>query len=100
MEDDGKSWNVENIQDFFELAIADQILQIPISPRMGKDFASWPFTRHGTYSVRSGYNLACTTNFFHERSKAGGLSSDWVASENLWKALWKVTAPGKMKIHL
>jgi hypothetical protein len=60
----------------------------------------WPFTRHGTYTVRSCYNLVRTAKFFQERSKAGGLNSGWVANEKLWKALWKITAPGKMKIHV
>jgi hypothetical protein len=44
--------------------IAEQIVLIPISRRMGEDFACWPFTRHVTYSVRSGYNLARTAKFF------------------------------------
>jgi hypothetical protein len=100
MEDDTNSWNYENVYAFFEPAIAEQIVQIPISRRMEEDFACWPFTRHGTYSVRSGYNLARKAKFFQERSKAGGLNLDWVATEKLWKALWKITAPGKMKIHV
>jgi hypothetical protein len=36
MEDDTNSWNYENVYAFFESAIAEQIVQIPISWRMGK----------------------------------------------------------------
>jgi hypothetical protein len=100
MDEEGNSWNVENVNTFFEPAIAEQILQIPISSHAGADFACWPFTRHGAYIVRSGYNLARHAKFFHTRSKARGLSSGWLASDKQWKAIWKIRAPGKMKIHL
>jgi hypothetical protein len=80
--------------------IAEQILQIPISAHVEEDFVCWPHTRHGVYTVKSGYNLARPAKFLHERSKAGGLSSNWMSSEKLWKAIWKIKAPGKMKIHL
>jgi hypothetical protein len=53
------------------------------------------------YSVRSAYNLARSNSFFVSRSKRGGGSSSSAANEEKeWKLLWKINAPGKMKIHM
>jgi hypothetical protein len=101
MNEEEGTWNEENVHAFFDQATAEQILQVPISRFQGEDFVCWPFTRHGTYSVRSAYNFARTTKFTQSRSKTGnGISSSWLEDDKQWKALWKIKAPGKMKIHL
>ena len=81
--------------------MANDILQIPINRFRGPDFARWPFTKFGEYSARSAYNMVRTTRFLLARSGNGlGQSSTWSAEEKLWKALWRVKAPNKMKIVL
>jgi hypothetical protein len=53
------------------------------------------------YTIRSAYNLARTESFFVARSrKVGGMSWGSVNEEKQWKTIWKINAPGKMKIHL
>jgi hypothetical protein len=95
------TWNEENVHAFFDPFTAAQILQTPIARRVGVDFVTWPFTRHGSYSVRSSYNLARSAKFIHSRSKSGfGISSTWMDREKEWKEVWKIKAPGKMLIHL
>uniref|UniRef100_A0ACD5ZWQ4 Uncharacterized protein n=1 Tax=Avena sativa TaxID=4498 RepID=A0ACD5ZWQ4_AVESA len=101
MDGEARTWNQENVQAFFAPDIADQILQIPISRRADSDFACWPLTRHGMYTVKSGYNLARSAKFLHWRSSTGqGLSSGWMEGDKQWRAIWRIKALGKMKIHL
>jgi hypothetical protein len=81
--------------------LANRILRVPLSRNKGDDFANWPHTRCGIYSVRSAYNLARTEKFVAQRSLSGhGLSTDHTEDSKLWKKLWSIKAPGKMKILL
>jgi hypothetical protein len=69
--------------------------------RHGEDFVCWPHSKHGLYTVRSAYNLARSESFFVERSIRGrGMSSTSAHEEKMWKSIWKIKAPSKMKIHL
>jgi ribonuclease HI len=95
-----RSWIPETVNAFFDEGTADQIMQVQIS-KDGADFIRWPHTKNGMYSVRSAYNLARTDSFFVSRSKQGGGSSSSAANEEKqWKMVWKINAPGKMKIHM
>jgi hypothetical protein len=95
------AWEEESVRAFFLGGVADDILQIPINRNGGNDFARWPFTKYGVYSVKSAYNMARTCSFLNERSKSGlGQCSSWLGEEKLWKALWRVKVPNKMKIVL
>jgi hypothetical protein len=86
---------------FFDKDTADLIMQVQISRHGGDDFVRWPYTKNGLYSVRSAYNLARSDKFFTSRSKrGGGMSSTMADEEKNWKSIWKINAPGKMKIHL
>lgn len=81
--------------------IANEILQIPINRFGDEDFTSWPHDKHGTYTVRSAYNLARSNTFLASQCNNGrGLPSSLLESQKSWKALWKINAPGKMKINL
>ena len=89
------------MRSFFADPIAEQILQVPISRFGGDDFLSWPHDKLGTYSVKSGYNLTRSENFFSSTSGKGkGLASNIQVREKEWKALWSVNCPNKMKIVL
>ena len=97
--DDSRAWNVDMVQAIFPEDVAMKVLQVPISRHGGEDFASWPHTRFGQYTVRSGYNLARSSRFCDQRSRSKrGLSSDTIGNCKLWKSLWSTKAPGKMKI--
>jgi ribonuclease HI len=53
------------------------------------------------YTVKSAYNLAKTAVFFaHQESAGKGSCSDREAETKLWKTVWKIQAPNKMKIVL
>jgi hypothetical protein len=58
MTDDARAWDAELVHNIFPENIASKILQVPISRQGGDDFASWPFSRFGQYTVKSAYYIA------------------------------------------
>ncbi|XP_051211695.1 uncharacterized mitochondrial protein AtMg00310-like [Lolium perenne] len=54
IDEDQGGWDVDRVRAAFEDVIAEKILQVPISKRGGEDFISWPSTKFGTYTVKSG----------------------------------------------
>jgi hypothetical protein len=101
MLDGTSSWDSELIRTIFDDEVAAKILQVPISRHGGDDFASWPWTRFGSYSVRSAYHLARSERVASDRSKHGQGSSSVVSDNSkIWKKLWASKASGKMKITL
>jgi hypothetical protein len=101
MDSDRMIWDTDRIQTLFDEETAAKILQVPISRHGGEDFVSWPYTKNGAYSVRSAYHLARTEAFYLARSMPKqGLSSTREDEAPLWKKLWAIKAPGKMKITL
>ena len=95
------TWDVDRVNTTFSEEVATQVLQIPISKFGESDFASWPHTKNGQYSVRSAYNMARTEEFHKFRSAAKtGRASNTEEEALLWKKLWAITAPGKMKFTL
>jgi hypothetical protein len=100
IDDQSRSWVAETVYAFFDQETADHIMQLQIS-KEGEDFVRWPHTKNGIYSIKSAYNFARSDNFFVSRSRRGGGSSSVAANEEKqWKMVWKIKAPGKMKIHL
>lgn len=94
-------WNVNLIRNFFPEEIAEKILSIPISTVGCNDFASWPYSKSGAYTVRSAYNLMKSHQFWINRSRPGtGSSSKQDHMEKVWKKLWTIQCPNKMKIVL
>jgi hypothetical protein len=52
LDEETRTWNLENVQAFFEPEITEQISQTPISRQDGPDFVCWPFMGHGLYTVK------------------------------------------------
>lgn len=101
MNEDARCWDGDLIRSLFPVDIAKEILQMPISRHGDADFTSWPHDKLGLYSVRSAYNLARSEAFFADQSNSGrGMASRLLESQKDWKGLWKINAPGKMKITL
>jgi hypothetical protein len=69
--EDNSAWDVDVVRSIFEEEVANQVLQILVSSRVGDNFVSWPFTKFGVYTVRSSYHLARSEKFFTDRSRQG-----------------------------
>jgi hypothetical protein len=82
------AWDADVVRTIFEEEVANHILQIPISKRVGADFISWPYTKFNVYTVHSAYHIARAKKFFADRSKVGGSASSNAQDDGrLWKKL-------------
>ena len=95
------TWNENLVKECFNPSDAEKILQLPLLHNHCEDFPSWPYTKEGIYSVRSAHNLAKMEGFHKFLSVNGkGESSDMTKIKRVWKRLWMIKAPAKMKIIL
>lgn len=94
---DRRSWDVAKVNNTFLPFEAQVILGIPISPRLPKDSLIWAWTPNGRFSVKSAYRVAqrCVqqSRFKVER----GESSDGSRLKALWKLIWNLDCPNKVK---
>ena len=63
-----------------------------------KDFIAWGYTAHGCYTIRSGYHI----QWKHKLGpSAGQLALPGGSFHNpVWKILWKLKIPSKVKIFV
>jgi ribonuclease HI len=89
-------WDETLLNGLFNPIDVTRILQIPISTQGFEDFISWHFTKHGQYTVRSGYHLQWRHQF---GPSTGQLAIPSVSALNpVWKTLWQLKIPAKVKI--
>jgi hypothetical protein len=101
MNDEGNAWEEDIVRVFYHEELADTILKVPISRHGGDDFVSWMHDKHGQYTIRSAYNMARSAPFFAEQGRVGkGSASNLDAEMHLWKKIWAIQAPSKMKVVL
>ena len=68
------------------------VSQIQVSEVGEEDFLVWPLTSDGNYSVKSAYCLLDS-----EEGKADPSSSTITEQKCLWKKLWKIRSPTKIR---
>lgn len=80
---------------------ANEVLAMPISLSEVEDKLVWYFTPNGTYSVKSGYELAFHMKCNGMLGKRGtGESSRREEEKQMWNELWSLPTPGKIKHFL
>lgn len=72
---------------------ADTILKLPISSARNGDFLVWHFNSQGRYTVKSGYHLAMND----QREVASKPSSSFQPPKAVWKFIWNLQVPPKLK---
>ena len=55
----------------------------------------WPHTQSGTYTVKSGYNLLSK-----EKENSDPLNNNLALSQKVWKIIWSLTVPPKVRNFL
>jgi hypothetical protein len=81
-----QQWDEEVLRSLLSPVDVNRILQIPLHNRGFEDFIAWGFTKHGIYTVRSGYHLQWRHQF---GASAGQLALPGSSALNLvWKAMW------------
>lgn len=88
-----RTWKYDVIMESFDHVSAMAILAIPLSHSYDDDILYWGHTKHGLYSVRSGYWLGMLGT-----SQMQGMNSP-DSSWKLWNRLWNIKGPPKLK-HL
>ncbi|KAK1574914.1 hypothetical protein Q3G72_000985 [Acer saccharum] len=69
------------------------IIGIPISKSVCTDTIVWHFDKSGEYSVKTGYMAAMLPSQLTSSSEPSG-------NNNLWKLIWRLLIPGKIKNFL
>ena len=88
-------WYEALIQSVFSLVDVRRMLQIPLHVEALEDFVAWHYTKSGTFSVCSAYHL----EFDHQfgRHYANSNSPGSAQLSEVWKELWHLRLPGKIK---
>jgi hypothetical protein len=101
LDESSRQRNEKIVHICFRPLDAERILNIPLSHNRVPDCVSWPFTKTGTYRVKSAYIMAKSEAVHLKASVKGkGEPSDQVCCAKDWKNLWSIKAPPKMKIVL
>lgn len=80
---DQRRWDYDAVTDLFNPRDRDLILQIPLSTRRDLDLWYWLADPRGVFSVRSCYKLMTY--------------DDNNCSSSVWRRLWRLDVPGKVK---
>jgi ribonuclease HI len=90
------AWDEVLLAELFNPVDVNRILQIPLHNQGFEDFVAWGHTSHGRYTVKSGYYIQWKHHF---GARASQLTLPGTSTSNpVWKALWKLKIPGKVKI--
>ena len=79
---------------------AEVILGIPISPSLPDDSRIWAWTNNGKFTVRTAYDVAINVLKEKKGTMNGGDYFDASKMKNLWKFIWKLECPNKIKHFL
>lgn len=82
-------WNRDEIKQSFLTPDIQLIQTIPLSLFNHSDSWLWHYTNNGSYSVRSGYNLAASM-------KVSGPSTSSDVLSSWWKSFWTIKIPHKI----
>ncbi|KAF5454504.1 hypothetical protein F2P56_024162 [Juglans regia] len=87
------AWDVNKITSMFPPAVALQIMKIVLSEG-NQDETCWTREAHGRYTVKSGYRFFRSETMKTQRGEA----SNTTLLRKLWKAIWKMKLPPKIRV--
>lgn len=90
-------WDEDLIRENFWPIDADRILQIPLYRQGTEDYIAWHLTKNGVFSVRSAYYKQWEETYV---TASGSVGYGGSSSHPVWKSLWNLKLPGKVKIFL
>ena len=90
---DLRSWKANLVKSIFLPFEADTILNIPISYNLSKDKLIWVGNRKGVFTVRSSYHVALNLVDCSDEGESS-FGDPW---ERLWKKIWHLNIPPKIK---
>ncbi|XP_071722606.1 uncharacterized protein [Rutidosis leptorrhynchoides] len=90
-------WNVPLLHQQFDASTVQDILKIQVRPHYTTDRVIWTGMVNGIYSVKNGYNTFRKTLLSSQPNIA---SSSYHPLKSLWKAIWAVKLPPKIRPFL
>lgn len=101
IDSDTKCWRYNEVCQWFGREEAQVILKMPLSSRGCPDKPIWHFTKHGDYTVKSGYELAESLRRNGELARQGeGEGSNPQEQKRFWKGIWSLKVAPKIKSFL
>lgn len=97
IEPEHNRWDVSLLHRFFDVETTTEIQAIPIRPHHTADQLIWTDDPHGQYSVKRGYHTIRRTASTTNENRA---SSSYQPPNLLWKSIWKLHLPPKIRIFL
>ncbi|OMP07076.1 hypothetical protein COLO4_07649 [Corchorus olitorius] len=90
-------WELDSIKDWISEHEQKAIKSVPIHEGEESDQIVWPQESSGQYTVKSGYAVYRAS---HKDDTIRGVSSSHQVSQIVWKEIWKIRAPSKIKVFL
>ena len=85
-------WNLQLIRDCFLRIDAEAIVRQPVG--CGEhDFWAWDLENSGVYSVKTAYK-----RLYKNKIEGAQLQAPSSSSDGLWKVLWKIEVPPKVRV--
>jgi hypothetical protein len=92
------SWDTTLIKEISWEEDALLILALPVHGGREKS-AAWHFDKHGQFSVKSAYKVS-RDDARRSRTSSGGQGGSSSGGKKVWKELWKLKCPSKIKHFL
>lgn len=95
IEEDGKSWKKDLVEDLFFTQEANMIIGSPLSKYKAENRLIWHWTTNGVFTVKSAYYQALeVVSVRRSQGLKGGPSSN---NGNHWNDIWCMNVPNKIK---
>jgi hypothetical protein len=88
------TWDEDLLKAIFWPTDVYRILQIPICSGRD-DLVAWHYNRSGLFSVKSAYHCQWESKF---GVRSNQVQANTASRSRLWKSLWKLKVPAKIKI--
>ena len=92
-------WDVGKVKNTFLLHEVELFLSIPISARLLEDSLIWAWTPNGRFTIKSAHKVAQKVLKEEERRGEEGGNSDNTGMRGIWRIVWRLSCPNKIK-HL
>lgn len=88
-----KQWDITKLRALFNPNVVANILKVQLCSEVDEDKRLWSYERNGMFSVKSCYQFV-----FDQFGSQSAEASNVQALNVLWKHLWKMKVPNKIKI--
>ena len=92
------SWDEALIRSIFLPIDMERILKIPLSKHLLEDFVAWHYNKTGFFSVKTAYHMEWDHQHGRKLRQTNSVLSS--STSPVWRILWKLRVPAKVKVHV